>query len=231
MKVLRIESEVQPGTGIFGAIYDPNEIPNNVTDFALCQICRITDNGVVLNNPQFPVAFENDIKNNTLDLANGWFLDMIRRNGMSNFMYYMDSFTIEQSNGMLGIVNDCGIENGATLSFINGATLVSRKDYAVNYEPNMRSIGYQGNVLEYPILMDNPTGHPPNRILDFQVHLLARTNAQITILGGFKWQSDGFGGIPQFRGLINNSSVEFRACVNRGITYQNGILGTNWVLI
>ncbi len=236
MRVLRISVENQI-SGVFAAIPNQIERPGNVVDFAVCQICRVTRNDERLNNPANFLGWKanenweqvNRIKIQTLN-NNGWFVDNLWRNNEQNYLYYMESFPVEEGEAILNGVN--GEQTGGVLYISPDAGEgVSQENYNIQFSPNVVVIGH--NNEQYPFMRDNPQ-QQPGTILDFQVHLLYRSenngNTTIHISGGFRWQHDGNNHHSPFQGLLVGASEEFVQCVRNGINIQNEDNGTHWQL-
>lgn len=235
MRVLRISVPNQI-SGVFAAIPNPVGRPAHVVDFAVCQICRITSDTVILNNPADfldwnATPIPNWIKINTLNIHNGWFVDNLFRDNAQNYLYYMESFTVEERQGLLDNAND--IQEGGVLYISpNAAEGVSQENYDAKFLPRIVNIG-QGNNVQYPFMQDTPQ-QAQTTILDFQVHLLYRSENNgdtfIHISDGFRWQYDGNNPRSPFQGLLVNASAEFVHCVQSGINLQNIDNNTAWQL-
>lgn len=236
MKVLKIRYEVFNFAGAL-AVLPETEPPEGTVDFALCQICRISQGGnIVLNPPQQdywdPEDLENRIKNETLTIANGWFIDNLFREEGQNCLYYMESFGAGQRQDLLNNVNNNN--SGGVLHGLNNAENILTAVYTEQYQPHVVTTADNGQ--QYPFLFDRPM-QDPNTTLDFQVHVLYRRQTaqgtRITIGQGFEWrfeQPQDAAPTSSFRAILPDTSIEFTACVQRGITLQNQVNHSNWAL-
>lgn len=225
MEVLQINDPISS----FAAILDNNEIPIGVTDFALCQICRLTINGEVINNPAANLHWDIDgndrIKNATLN-NQGWFVDNFFREGMPNFLYFMNSFDDETQQGILDHLRNA---DGGVLYINNDqARNVRNEEYQQNYSASLRTI-VEGHNLLYPIIRDAAV-QPADRELNFQVHVLFRTNNTIRIGAGFSWKFQEQQGGVFIASLGEGGSNEYIGRVMQCIAYQNTLMHTDYRL-
>jgi hypothetical protein len=225
MNVLKVNYTVNPGAGAFVVIPQAGDGPaGGIADFALCQICRATSNGIIQNNPAEFLHWQTEgadrIKYATLH--NGWFVDDLYRNNAQNYLYYLDSFDMDMQNMLRDAINENN--EGGTLYMPNAATGITEQQYTDDISPHVVSIAYGNNVNQYPFLLDSPQQNA-GTVLDFQVHMLYRSivdeQSIINISSGFTWQFDASNQNPIVKSLLNVPSANFIACTQQCVALYN----------
>ena len=252
MKVLKIKYEIFDGVGAF-AVLPEKSSPSSTIDFALCQICRIRYKDEkdkedkeykIIYNPSIdpnigdispfwdPESGEARIKEETLTVENGWFIDHFFRGPGQNCLYYMESFNDTRRQDLLTNVNQNN--SGGVLYGANNAENILKDVYTQQYQPHIVTVA--NNDRQYPFLYDSPQ-QDGNTKLDFQVYLIYRRQTPqqtlITVGQGFEWRFEQPVDAPStssFVGILNDATPEFLACLQLGIELQNEVNNSNWIL-
>lgn len=234
MNVLKINF-VNPQAGAFAAVPTAGDIPAGAS-YALVQICRASVNGAVVNNPAQMLNWQqagNQIKQATLDVSTGWFVDNLQlAPPQANLMYYMCSFAAANSQAYLQALQDAGEDEGGVLYMNNNAAQgVSGQVFGQQYAGHM--VAAIAQTGQYPIIYDAPQ-QQPGTVLNFQVFLVyvnAIGGQQLVgVSKGFTWTYDANRPTSSFNAQLNGATPEFVGCMQRVVNYQNQTNHTNWQL-
>lgn len=239
MELIKLDIDAPTARGVFTFKADKNSIPGNAIDFALCQICRLSNNNMIVNNPTADLGWDTGpggadaIKVATLDTRNGWFMDNLYRgdNSGQNCIYYMDSF-IESTlktfldNIYLDVKGGTLFDSGGAAA---GSAVTKQAIQKLIKDQPVVAIGKQNN--EQPFLQDVPAISAQER-LDFRVYLMYRTGteqkSEFRTVGGFTWSFLGNNHTVQVGGFIKEWGELIQGIMNKAVAFQKDRMGKNW---
>ncbi len=197
MRILQVQRAENLNSGQFAAIIEAGDLGGGgIIDYGLCQICRIVENGNVINNPMASWLDANgaleareQIKGATLNLGTGWFVDHFYQNEAQAFSYFMASFDADTLDVILHQIFD---QFESAISYGEHNILdVLQPAYQNDYFPHLVPTGQGIGGIQYPVLYDSPA-QPLGNMLQFEVHLIVRRLGpgnvhQMEIGHGFTW--------------------------------------------